>query len=1517
VLSFLLRTVLWIATAAVVLVGSALYHIQLPLAHHIARRLTTRFVNGEIRGELQIGRIDVLRPDYIVARHAALFDGEGRRIIVADRVELVPDFAELRHKVLRFKLARAYHGTVRLVPNAEGDPSLFTTFDSKTPSKAGGGEPLHALVDRLELFDMTLYGQVIELQGVRAEHVDAIGKLSIARGVEVEIEQAHGQMVRPYDFVGNIESLTGRISTDSVRGTKLDVSGTRGDEEVRASVAYRSPAPGLPQELDLELLSSHLTPDTLRKIGFAFATPLAPPLHGRVQLTGPPEQLALSAHVESDAGNAEVSGTISSKQGVSVHITSDSVEVDKLIDGGPSLRMRGLVNINVAPGEASKPDVHAEIAGLRYQGVIVPPFVLDGVLEDNGLRIVRARATQGGQIALRGRVGFDGHTDLQVDAHFTAMQRDPNLSRFAEDLEGTLTATLHVKTPPKDRPTILDIAGKVEIVDMRYGFVHADRVTLNGTARGDPKLPQLDVSVEGDEFQVLSYPLGQAHFSLRGGPRTYTASGEFEAKGQKTFNFNADIAADEHGFVVQAEPIEFAVGTESWRGALHDLRVLHERSVELGFLRLGSRAQRLEASGIVRVHGEDTLQAQLQNFDVTALRAVLGPERFPLTHGYADSNLELRGDVDRPELSITGALREGRWNRLDNFNALYTVTYKDGHLELDSDVDMGERGALQLSGQGELDATDPDPRHALRGGLYDLTLTGDKVDITMLPALHGRVQHGLLDGKVEAQGGLASATLSGQITAKQLQFFGWTAFDLQSRFNYDHDKLVTRLRATDDDGVLARARVNWNVDWKRLNQDPNAYAKSVIAEDFQIVGQTLMRPLEQLPFSARIGRSWPVRVGSSFKVARTVGVLSGEAQAEAQPARRLEDASCNLKSDPALKTQWQLDDKHLEVSLDGQLDGENIANGNGSIAWDFARVLRGEHPSAPPSIALRGQLGLAHIERVAGLCRHGRGKLNATWDFAALGTDAPKADVSLRGEIVPQAPAANNVGIVPLARCVTEPVQLSGDLHADAKQLSLDVAAHGCKGGPLDLQAKLPLIWSAAHPAPGVDPQRDARFELDMQDAELEPALDYLPGVRGFSGLASGHMTAVARRGKVDARGQAALSGGKLYLITTGQELTDISFGVTGNGNWLKLDGVRARVGKGSFETSGGIGLDGFMPRRLQLGLVLRDLPIQREGSDLAWLTGSAAVIGDVTADRLQTAVKLHSLAVRLPNASSRSPQSLEPHPDVVVTTEPPKRPPEKPYSFEFAIDGRDHLTARRNDFEAALSAELALQYRDPDLHVGGYIEFRRATFDLFGKHFEVNRGSMHFDGGTELNPEVSMVATHEPDVVGGSPVIVNVSGTLAKPEVAFYSDRCPGEGAVVLLVSGRCPSDDDSGLGPTNATQDAVAAGIIGGILTLGAQRQLSGLIPRLAVESSARGTRTRVKAGFETVPPFMRNLVQRVYVQGAISSPDQSAGNSTTSSGTTPDFLLELYFPNNIVGAGRVAPTTRSWGLDVTWEP
>ena len=60
-------------------------------------------------------------------------------------------------------------------------------------------------------------------------------------------------------------------------------------------------------------------------------------------------------------------------------------------------------------------------------------------------------------------------------------------------------------------------------------------------------------------------------------------------------------------------------------------------------------------------------------------------------------------------------------------------------------------------------------------------------------------------------------------------------------------------------------------------------------------------------------------------------------------------------------------------------------------------------------------------------------------------------------------------------------------------------------------------------------------------------------------------------------------------------------------------------------------------------------------------------------------------------------------------------------------------------------------------------------------------------------------------------------------------------------------------------------------------------------------------------------------VYVQGGVGVSTQAADTTTAeqeaSGGNPLDFLIELYFPHNIVGAGRFAQET--WGLDVTWEP
>src|SRR5690349_18094108 len=105
----------WIVIGAGALVISVSIHVRHPLARTATRELVNGFVSNEVRGELRIGRIDVLETDRVVARHVEVFDPYGTRVASAREVVLVPDLDAALGGTLRFSSARLRHGWIRLI----------------------------------------------------------------------------------------------------------------------------------------------------------------------------------------------------------------------------------------------------------------------------------------------------------------------------------------------------------------------------------------------------------------------------------------------------------------------------------------------------------------------------------------------------------------------------------------------------------------------------------------------------------------------------------------------------------------------------------------------------------------------------------------------------------------------------------------------------------------------------------------------------------------------------------------------------------------------------------------------------------------------------------------------------------------------------------------------------------------------------------------------------------------------------------------------------------------------------------------------------------------------------------------------------------------------------------------------------------------------------------------------------------------------------------------------------------
>ncbi|HKU41360.1 MAG TPA: translocation/assembly module TamB domain-containing protein [Polyangiales bacterium] len=1525
----------WLAAAVFALAASAVYHAQLPIAHRIVRDAVNNFVTGEIRGELAIGRLDKITLGHIVARYVSLYDAQGRRVIAADRVDLYPDFSALAANTLRFRVARLQHGFVRMVDEEEGTPSWISGLSPKVPGD-GTGNPLRALLEEIEVSDVTVYGQYLGLEGFRVEDVDARGRLEIHRDVNVRIHSGHGRFVLPFPYPGFVDEVTGVIDTDPMRGVDLHVVARRDrtaepppdaaavapreppptEERATAHVTFKSSAPALPQELHIEIASEQVTPDTLRGLGYTWLGPIEPALRGQVLLFGPPESLSLESNVESPAGNVRVSGTISREHGVSVHAVSDAIEVEGMLQNAPALTLRGAFHVAIAPEEEALPHVHVELGATRYKGLTIPAFELDGVIEADRLVIERARSSAGGRLSVKGSVGFDGGTDLRVDANLPAVNRDPNLAQYVGGLQGQLQAALHIQVPAGGGS--FDVEGKLQLLDASYDKITATRVTVEGAARGDPSLPQLDVQVRGEAVYVLGYALGTASFSLQGGPNSYHAQGEFAPNpGQKTFYFDAQIAATRKQFVIQADPIEFVFGDKVFRGAARDLTIVGGQQVSLTSLRLASASERLEVSGTVRTRGQDDVRADLQNFDLGALHALLG-DSFPLAEGHADATVELQGDLSRPDLTVQGAIRGGRVLDVPNVDAMFFVAYQNGQLDLDQQVEIGGRGSLHLSGTGKLNPAIADPLRALQSGKYELELSSTDFDLLAIPRLRSALHSGRITGTVQAQGSLDAPSVSGNASVASLCLVNMRPVDVAAEFDYDAARARAQLHVSDGGGKLAELSAEALVAWKALRDAPGEALRNVATGQWQLRGDTEARPLIALPFEVPTALQVPAGIASTFLFEHTAAGVRGNMRFNGQGIQVFTDEACKLSGNSRFSAAFDVTPDLMTASFRGSLDGNRVLDGSGRFQVPLEAWLRGDEPLRIARADINAHADIADIERLPLLCQHGHGDLQVDARFDALFTPAQRVQIDVSGSLNPHVRVLEGRQRRVVESCRDDPARVWLQAKVDGKQASAQGWLEGCYGGHSDLVVNVPLRWDATGLT--VDGDRDTRVQVDFGEAQLRPLLDRTPGVLGFGAIASGRLVAVGNKRRVAYTGKVDVSEGKLYLLSTGQELKDIQGVFTANGSWVKIEGLAARAGSGALEAAGGIGFDRWSPDRVQLGLVLKNLAVQREGLDLASLNGSAAITTQIGADHAQSAVKLHALTIRLPETTSRSLQALDPHPDVRVTTDKAKPVASKPYTFDFAIDGRRGVTAMRNDFNVTIALELAVRYADPDLNVGGYVEFRRGSFEVFGKQFDVNHGSLTFSGSSELNPGVNLTATQRPEAGAGSSqgVVARVSGTLANPRVEFFSETCPGQGAIVQLVSGRCPSEADSTVQDSAATQDAFAAGVVGGILTLGTRSQLGGLIPRISVESTGQGKQARVKAGFEAVPKFMRPLVQRVYVQGAVSTKDESSQSSESANqGATPDFLIELYFPHNIVGSGKVAPITRSWGLDVTWEP
>lgn len=1527
-LKVLLAAVGYALLAAAALLVSALYHVTLPETRASAARMLENVFDGEFRGQLLIGGFESIRLRRIVATDVSLIDPQGRIVITAKRIELVPDVQSFLAGAPRIASAHLTDGDVTLIENPDGLPSFISSFESKEPSTTPSLNPLVIRIEGISLQRVNVHGSLLGLDGVRAPNLAARGSIRVGGDVLVRIDDGTTLFDRPFPFIGHIESISGTISTVRDEGVALRIRGSKQGtpEVVVATIRYaaKDERPTSVQALHIEVDGQNISTPTVQEIGFDWMPELAVPVSGRFAMHGPVDDFKLDAQLTSDAGAVNLAGRISAIEGFEVYLDTSRLDVSRVIDGGPNIVVQGQAKLEATPLETS-PRLRVSVAPFELGNFVVPAFTMTGAIEPDRLRIDSIEAThRGARFAGQGYVGLAGDLALDIDATIEDIATDPALGRFVPDAHGRLHVDVHIATSDALRGQ-LDLSGHAELAHFSYNMIKASRLEISGSAKGDLEQPSLRIAVKGRDIVVSDYALGDADLRVHGGPRTYKAEGKIVRAGERNFTLSASAKADHGTLVLQADPIELRVGEGTWRGALNGLSFAADGSIELELLRFANRAQRLEARGKLLTHGDDQANVLLQNFDLAAVAALVG-ERLPISEGNADAQLTLTGDLSRPLVQLQGALRDGVVRGVREVNAVYFVVYENGAVNLDAEVDLGERGLLQARGSGAIDLNNRDPIQALLLARYALSIGSQGLMLELVPQIRDAGVTGKLSGELRIEGTLDSPELHGSIQLNPIDLPDLPP--LQAVIAIDHSGLDLRMRGSlgDDVGPLAVVQAGAEIPVRSVLRDPQILRDAIEAGPWDLHLQTLERRLDRMPAPLAQGAPYPIAITSDIQLTRKKGLLSGGGTWNATWAGSLTGTQCAVDVVPRGRGTVKVEGDRVELEAFALLGPRRLATIEAEVTLALEALLRGQAMPVPERFQARAHVDVPNIERVPYLCDYGRGKVRLDLELDGGRDTEPILVTTGTASFAPHTVQQGTRHKTRVRGCGDSPIELTFDATADGRALRASANTSGCHGGPSTLSAEIPIDWNEGlRVLPRPSETRPLSLSLELVGAQLAPLLDRIPGVRNSDALARGRVQVSGTLKAPHLAGEISMEQGRLYLVAMGQEITGIATHISLLDTWAKIESLELKSDDGTLQASGGLGFQGLVPRRAQIALKARDFPVLKEGAEIAWVTGSAALDAEMLPGELHAAASSYELSVRLPDTENRALQPLEPHPDV-IRSDTEQLEPTRPYAIELMFDGRRGISVHRNDFDARIVTELAVSYRDPDLSVGGYMEFRGGTFETLGRPFAIDRGSLRFDGTTSLNPEVSLIATHRPEAAGSSPVTVSVTGTLAKPEIAFSSDACPGDtGAITYLIAGQCVADDPDLAQESEGAQKAFAVGIAGSsVLTLlGTPPKVGGVTPRVGVESGGEGYDTRFKAGVGSeslVPKFMRKLVRRVYIQGAVSTGSNEETQATTqqdenSFSRSLDFLIELYFPHNIVGSGNFARDR--WGVDVIWEP
>jgi translocation and assembly module TamB len=250
--------------------------------------------------------------------------------------------------------------------------------------------------------------------------------------------------------------------------------------------------------------------------------------------------------------------------------------------------------------------------------------------------------------------------------------------------------------------------------------------------------------------------------------------------------------------------------------------------------------------------------------------------------------------------------------------------------------------------------------------------------------------------------------------------------------------------------------------------------------------------------------------------------------------------------------------------------------------------------------------------------------------------------------------------------------------------------------------------------------------------------------------------------------GRIAITGGHYANMSLGTELDGIDLALTSSGERFVLDHLAATDAKsGKVSASGALDL-GKSPAAVDFSLNFTDFLVAHGDNMTVNADGDLKLLGTLETMGVSGKLKVRHAELYIPDRLPASVVSL----DVTEVGgrdkgEAPKAAPVAQVSLQIALDTPGQLFVRGHGVNSEWRGHIDIGGTTAGPVLAGQLSVNNGTIDLLGQNFNIDRGTIGFDGGKAIDPVLNVQASATASSVTAQ---INVTGTATSPKLALSS---------------------------------------------------------------------------------------------------------------------------------------------------